>query len=103
MFRFVVGVVLVGFLYLGFEFVAAYKDQNTSVAETSVQTQQDTHSIASEADGGFLKRTLATPFGELGTFHEKLIWIFSYAMLGLVTLGLFLVLKRSLTNRQENL
>lgn len=103
MFRFVVAVVLVGFLYLGFEFLAAYQSQSSAVAEVSMQTQHDTHFIASEADDGFLKRTLATPFGELATFHEKLLWLFSYAMLGLVTLGLFLVLKRSLTNRQENL
>ena len=93
MFRFVVAIVLIGFLYLGYEFVSTYKAQNSPVTEQVQQESDSAKSKASEASQRLEReakvRKLMTPVWKLDKFSDKAWWIGVWAGGLLVLFGLF--------------
>lgn len=78
MFRFLLIIILAGFLYLGFEFVSTYKTNNMSEAEIAEQIQQE-KIAAQEAEESLQERRefidkLLSPFWELETTGDQIGW-----------------------------
>lgn len=79
MFRFGIAVVLIGVLYLGYEFVSTYKTQNMTVAEQTQQVQEAAQNEASETAQRLEREArvskLMTPVWKLEKFSDKAWWI----------------------------
>ncbi|PTC01281.1 hypothetical protein C9975_03095 [Thalassospira xiamenensis] len=93
MFRFFLVIVLIGFLYLGYEFVSTYKAQTVTVAEHAEKTLEVTQDKATEAQQSREREVnvskLTTPVWKLGTFSDKAWWVGVWGGCLFIVLALF--------------
>lgn len=71
MFKFIVGICLIGFLYLGFEFISVYKAESAPPSEVIAQSASTSDD---ELNQGLIDM-LTTPVSELTAFHEQVLWV----------------------------